>query len=136
MVSIFNCSSVQLSRSVVSESLRPHGLLHARLPCPSPTPGACSNSCPSNQWCHTTISSTVIPFSAFNLSQNQDLFQRVSSSHQVWRVISLIDYVHRLLVGIREETTYPVLTRNNGRIKEILLVDYSPRKRLKNTAYL
>ena len=54
--------SVQFSRSVVSDSLQPHGLQHAWLPCPSPTPGAYSNSCPSNQWCHPTISSSVIPF--------------------------------------------------------------------------
>ena len=40
----------------------PHGLQHARLPCPSPTPGACSNSCPSSQWCHPTVSSSVTPF--------------------------------------------------------------------------
>ena len=44
-------SSVQFSRSVVSDSLRPHGLQHARLPCPSPTPTACLNSCPSSWWC-------------------------------------------------------------------------------------
>ena len=56
-------SSVQFSQSVVSKSLRPHGLQHARLPCPSPTPRAYSNSCPSIQWCHPTISSSVIPFS-------------------------------------------------------------------------
>ena len=43
--------SVQFNRSVVSDSLQPHGLLHARLPCPSPTPGACGNSCPSSRWC-------------------------------------------------------------------------------------
>ena len=43
-------------------TLQPHGLQHARLPCPSPTPGACSNSCPSSQSCHPTISSSVIPF--------------------------------------------------------------------------
>ena len=60
--------SVQFSHSVVSDSLRPHGLQlqlqHTRLPCPSPTPGACSNSCPSNWWCHTTISSSVVPSSS------------------------------------------------------------------------
>ena len=56
--------SVQFSRSVVSYSLRPHGRQHARLPCPSPTPGACSNSCPSSWWCHPTISSSVVPFSS------------------------------------------------------------------------
>ena len=57
--------SVQFSYSVVSDSLQPHGLQHARLPCPSPTPGACSNSCPSCRWCHPTFSSSVIPFSPF-----------------------------------------------------------------------
>ena len=62
--------SVQFSRSVVSDSLRPHGLQHARLPCLSPTPGACSNSCPSSQCCHSIPSSP-----AFNLSHHQGLFQ-------------------------------------------------------------
>ena len=47
----------------MSDSLQPHGLQHARLPCPSPTPRACSYSCPSSGWCHPTISSSVIPFS-------------------------------------------------------------------------
>ena len=51
------------SHSVMSNSLWPHGLQHARLPCPSPTPGACSNSCPLCRWCHPTISSTVALFS-------------------------------------------------------------------------
>ena len=54
----------QFSRSVVSNSLRPHGLQHTRPPCPSPSPGACSNSCPLSQWCHPTISSSIIPFSS------------------------------------------------------------------------
>ena len=57
-------SSVQFSCSVMSNSLRPHGLQHTRLPCLSPTPGACSNSCPLSRWCHPTISSSVIPFSS------------------------------------------------------------------------
>ena len=48
----------------MSDSLQPHGLQQARLPCPSPTPGAYSNSCPSHRWCHPTISSSVIPFSS------------------------------------------------------------------------
>ena len=56
--------SVQFSCSVVSDSLQPHGLQHARPPCPSPTPGACWNSCPLSQWCHLTISSSVLPFSS------------------------------------------------------------------------
>ena len=50
--------------SVMSDSLWPHGLQHARLPCPSPAPGACSNSCPLSQWCHPTISFSVVPFSS------------------------------------------------------------------------
>ena len=57
-------SSVQFSCSVVSDSLQPHGLQHARFPCPSPTPGVCSNSCPSSWWCHPTIPSSVVPFSS------------------------------------------------------------------------
>ena len=57
-------SSVQFSRSVMSSSLRPLGLQHSRLPYPSPTPGACSNSGPLRSWCHPTISSSVIPFSS------------------------------------------------------------------------
>jgi len=57
-------SSVQFSCSVMSNSLWPHGLQHTRLTCPSPTPGAYSNSCPSSQWCHSTISSSVIPCSS------------------------------------------------------------------------
>ena len=56
--------SVQFSRSVMSEYLWPHGLQHARLPCPSPDPRVYSNSCPLSQWCHPTISSSVIPFSS------------------------------------------------------------------------
>ena len=54
---------VQFSHSVVSDSLWPHGLQHTKLPCPSPTSRACSNLCPSSQWCHPTISSSVVPFS-------------------------------------------------------------------------
>ena len=57
-------SSFQFSLSVMSDSLLPHGLQHARLPCPSPIPGVHSDSCPSNQWCHPAISSSVIPFSS------------------------------------------------------------------------
>ena len=63
-VTRYQSSSVQFSRSVVSDSLRPHELQHARPPCPSPTPGVHSNSCPSSWWCHPAISSSVIPFSS------------------------------------------------------------------------
>ena len=56
-------SQVQFSHSVISDSLWPHGLQHARLSCASPTPRTCSNSCPSSRWCHPIISSSVVPFS-------------------------------------------------------------------------
>ena len=58
---------VVISRSVMSDSLWPRGLQHAQLPCPSSTPRVCSNSCPLSQWCHPTISSSVIPFSCLQL---------------------------------------------------------------------
>ena len=61
-------SSVQFSRSVMSDSLRPHESQHARPPCPSPTPRVYSNSCPSSRWCHPAISSSVGPFSSCPLS--------------------------------------------------------------------
>ena len=57
-------SSVQFSRSVVSDSLRPHESQHARPPCPSPTPGVHPNSCALSRWCHPAISSSVVPFSS------------------------------------------------------------------------
>ena len=60
----FTVYALQFSHSAVFNSLWPQGLQHTRLPCPSPTPRACSNSCPSSQWCHPTISSSVIPFSS------------------------------------------------------------------------
>ena len=57
-------SSVQFNHLVVSNSLWPHELQHVRPPCPSPTPGVYSNSCPLSRWCHPAISSSVVPFSS------------------------------------------------------------------------
>ena len=57
-------NSVQFSHSVMSDSLRPRGQENDRLPCPSPTPRACSDSCPLSRWCHPTMSSSVVPFSS------------------------------------------------------------------------
>ena len=57
-------SSIQFRRSVVSDSLQPHELQHARPPCPSPTPGVHSDSCPSSRWCYPAISSSIVPFSS------------------------------------------------------------------------
>ena len=67
MANIFltKVNSVQFSRSVVSDSLQPHEVQHARPPCPSPTPGVHPDSCASSQWCHPAISSSVVPFSSY-----------------------------------------------------------------------
>ena len=74
----------------MSVSLWPHGLQHARLPCPSPTPGACSNLCPLSWWFYPLSHPLSFPSPpAFNLSQNQGLSQGVSSSHQVAKVLEL-----------------------------------------------
>ena len=80
---------IQFSCSVMSDSLRPHEPQLARPPCPSPTPGIHPNPCPLSQWCHPTISSSVVPPSlpALNLSQHQGLLKWVSPSHQVAKVL-------------------------------------------------
>ena len=71
----FQFSSVQFSHSVMSDSLRPHGLQHTTFPCPSPTPGVYSNSCPLSRWCHPTILSSVIPFSCLQSFPASGSFQ-------------------------------------------------------------
>ena len=88
LMNTYDISSVQFSRSFVSNSLWPHESQHARPPCPSPTPRVYPNSCPLSQWCHPAISSSVVPFSSCpNPSQHQSLFQWVSSSHEVAKVL-------------------------------------------------
>ena len=71
----------------MSDSLWPHGLQHCRLPCPSPTTGAYSNSCPLSRWCHSISHRLLSPSPAFNVSQHQGHFQWFSSSHQVVKVL-------------------------------------------------
>ena len=81
-------SSVQFSRSVVSDSLWPHELQHARPSCPSPTPGVYSNSRPLSRWCHPAISSSVVLFSSCPQSlPASGSFQWVNSSHEVAKVL-------------------------------------------------
>ena len=79
-------SSVQFSRSVESDSMWPHGLQHAKLPCPSPSPGAYSTSCPLSQWSYPTISSSVVPFSShlqsFPASRSFQMSQFFASGNQ------------------------------------------------------
>ena len=124
--------SVQFSHSVVSNSLRPHGLQHTRPPCPSPTLGAYSNSHPSSWWCHSTISFSVVPFSSCLLSQHRGLFEWVSSLDQVakyWsfsfsispsneysRLVSFrIDWLYLLAVqGTQESATSQLKSINSS----------------------
>ena len=103
----------EFSRSVVSDSLRPHESQHTRPPCPSPTPGVHSDSRPSSRWCHPAISSSVIPFfcpqslpasDSFPMSQ---LFSRggqsigVSASHHSFQTTPRADLLQNGLVGSR-----------------------------------
>ena len=84
----FSISSVQFSHSVMSDSLQPRELQHARPPCPSPTPGVHSNSYLSSRWCHPAISSSVIPFSSCPQSlPASGSFQWVNSSHEVAKIL-------------------------------------------------
>ena len=80
-------------RLVVSDSSRPHGLQHARPPCPSPTPGVCSNSSPESRWCHPTILSSVVPFSSrlqsFSASGSFQMSQFFTSGGQSTGVSAL-----------------------------------------------
>ena len=105
---IYSLDVSQFSRSVVSDYLRPHGLQHARPPCPSPTSGVYSNSCPFPNSCPNSWDVDAIqpshPLSspsppAPNLSQHQGLFQRVSSSHEVAKVPALTSV---LLMNIQD----------------------------------
>ena len=86
-------SSNQFSHKVVPESLQHHGLQHTRLPCPEPTPRACSNSCPSSQWCHPTISCLITPFSSclqiFPASESFPISQFFTSGGQSIEVSAL-----------------------------------------------
>ena len=75
---------VQFSRSVLSDSLQPHGLQHNRLPCPSPTPRAYSNSCPSRQWCHPTISSCHLLLLPPSIFPSIRVFSKESPLHIRW----------------------------------------------------
>ena len=109
---------VQFSHSVVSDSLWPHGLQHTRLLCPSPTPGAYSNSCPLSWWCHPAISSFVVPFSSclqsFPASESSPMSQLFASGGQSsgasvsvlpmniqgWFPLGLTDFISFLSKGL------------------------------------
>ena len=89
----FPGSSVQFSRSVMSNFLQPHESQHARPPCPSPTPGVHPNPCPLSWWCHPTISSSVVPLS----SLVEQLVKKVKVAHGVWLCDPMNDILHGIL---------------------------------------
>ena len=97
--------SVQFSHSVMSDSLQPYGLQHSRPPCPPPTPGVYSDSCPLSQWCHPTFSSSVIPFSSrlqsFPASGSLLMSQFFTSGRwtKYWNFIFSISPSERLLLN-------------------------------------
>ena len=84
LVSINQIRSDQMSCSVVSDSLRPHELQHTRLPCPSTTTRVHWDSCPSSQWCHPAISSSVVPFSSCPQSLPASVFSNESTLRMRW----------------------------------------------------
>jgi len=89
-LNLFGVTLLLFSFSVVSNSLQLHGLQHSRLPCPPLSHGVCSNSYPFSRWCHQTISSSVVLFSSCLQSfPASGLFQCVSSSHQLVKVLEL-----------------------------------------------
>ena len=137
--------SVQFSRSVASDYLRSHGRQHARLSCPSPTPGACSNSCPSSQWCHRTISSSLVPFSSrpqsfpasgsFSVSQ---IFtsggQRIGASAsasvlpmniQDWFPLGLTDWIYLHSKGLSRVFSNPTVQNINSLVLSFFIVQLS-----------
>ena len=111
-------SSVQFSRSVVSDSLGPHESQHARPPCPSPTPGVHSESRPSSQWCHPAISSLVVPFSScpqsFPASKSSPMSQLFAWGGQSTGVSALASFLPKKSPGwyyhhwcpLREDSTW------------------------------
>ena len=122
----FQFSSVQFSLSVVSNSLRPHDSQHTRPPCPSPTPGAYSNSCPLSRWCHPAISSSVIPFTSclpifpsIRIFSNESVLCvrwpkywsfsfSISLSNEYSGLISFrIDWLDLLAVQVTQESSQP-----------------------------
>ena len=96
-------SSVQFSHSVMSDSLRPHELQHARPPCPSPTPGVHPNPCALSWWCHPTISSSVVPFSScpqsFPASGSFQMSQLLASGGQNIGVSALASFLPKKSQG-------------------------------------
>ena len=127
-------SSAQFSPSIVSDSLRPHGLQHARPPYPSPTPGVYTDSCPLSQWCHPIISFFVVPFSSpFNLPQHQGVFKWVSSLYQVAKVLEFPSNENSGLISFRMD--WLDLLAVQGTLKSLLQHHSSKASILQHLAF-
>ena len=123
----------------MSDSLQPHESQHARPPCPSPTPGVPSNSCPSSQWCHQTISSSVIPFSSclqsflasgsFHMSQ---FFASGGQSTGVWALSIIPSKGHPRLISFRMD--WLDLLAVQGTLKSLLQYHSSKASILRHSA--
>ena len=120
--------NLQFSHSVVSDSLQLQGLRHARLPCPSPTPGARSNSCPSSQWCHPTISSSVVAFSSCFLSfpaSGSFLKFFFSFIFISWRLITL-QYCRGKLVSSSHQVAKELGVSASASVLPMVIQDWFP----------
>ena len=117
-------SSGQSSRSVVSDSLRPHELQHARPPCPSPTPGVHSDSCPSSPWCHPAISSSGVPFfscpQSLPASESFPVSQLFAWGGQSTRVSALASFLPKKSQGWSGRMDWLDLLAVQGTLKTLL----------------
>ena len=122
VVAYSGISSVWFNCSVMSNSLWPHGLQHARPPCPSPTPGAYSNSCPLCRWCHPTVSSSVIPFSShlqsFPALRSFPMSQIFASEYWSFNLSISPSYEYSGLISFRIDWLY--LLAVQGTLKSLL----------------
>ena len=132
-------SSVQFSRSVMSYSLWPCELQHARPPCPSPTPGVHPNSCPSSQWCHPTISSSVVHFSScpqsFRASGSFPVSQLFTSGGQSIRVSASGEYSMNIQDCISFRMDWLDLLAVQGTLKSLLQHHNSKASILRHSAF-
>ena len=137
---VVNIRSVQFSRSVMSDSLRPHGLQHIRPPCPSPTPGVYSDSCPLSQWCHPTISSSVVPFSCLQFFPASASFQMSQFFASGGQIIGVLASISVLPMNIQDWISFRMdwleLLAVQGTLKSLLQHHSSKASILRHSAFI
>ena len=136
---VVNIRSVQFSHSVMSDSLRPHGLQHIRPPCPSPTPGVYSDSCPLSQWCHPTISSSVVPFSCLQFFPASASFQMSQFFASGGQIIGVLASISVLPMNIQDWISFRMdwleLFAVQGTLKSLLQHHSSKASILRHSAF-